>query len=209
MSVGEKDRVAATAEAVPRTAGRADVRRVRPDGIIETVRGTVRDELGLVTPQDVSVAADGSLLIAHFERVWRVARDGTLTVFAGNGRDVYDGDGGPATDAGITQPEAVAAMPDGAVLIAQSDERLRRVALDGTIRTVPGSFGFSDLAAAPGAYWSGRRRSLRSIPSRRRDRASSRSTATAARRSSLAVAHGPGSTATEGTRLPPESTPEM
>ena len=126
------------------------IRRVRPDGIIETVRGTVRDELGLVSPQDVSVAPDGSLLVAHFERVWRVARDGTLTVFAGDGRRVHDGDGGPATDAGIEWPAAVEAVPDGTVFIAQDDERLRRVALDGTISTVPGSFGFSDLAVAPG-----------------------------------------------------------
>lgn len=127
------------------------IRRVRADGIIETVRGTVRDELGLVSPKDVSVAPDGSLLIAHFERVWRVARDGALTVFAGDGREAHDGDGGPATDAGLAWPIAVEAMPDGTVFIAQDrDEQLRRVAPDGVISTVPGRFGFSDLAAAPG-----------------------------------------------------------
>lgn len=120
---------------------------MRSDGTIATFPGGSREELD--TPHDVAVARDGSLRVA-IDRVWRLAPDGALTAVAGDGRDVSDGDGGPAVVAGVSQPHAVEVMPDGSVFIAQGDGRLRHVGRDGTINTVPGSFGLSALAVGPG-----------------------------------------------------------
>ncbi|MEJ2885206.1 NHL domain-containing protein [Actinomycetospora aeridis] len=73
----------------------------------------------------------------------KIAVDGTISVFAGrwlargSGPGVLDGDGGPATAAGLNRPRAVAVDKDGVVYIADTDNRcLRKVALDGVISTM-------------------------------------------------------------------------
>ena len=70
-------------------------------------------------------------------RVRRVAPDGRISTFAGNGEEncpdneesAYDswfGDGGPAVDAVIKRPVDVAVENDGAVLIADSENMTHR-----------------------------------------------------------------------------------
>jgi NHL repeat len=63
-----------------------------------------------------------------------------ITTVAGTGTPGFSGDGGPATAAQLSVPAAVEFMPDGSYLIAdQSNQRVRRVAPDGTVTTVAGS----------------------------------------------------------------------
>lgn len=136
----------------------ARVRRVTPDGRIDTVAGNGESGFsgddGLATlarlyhPRGVDVGADGSLYIADQgnHRIRRVTRDGRIDTVAGNGQDTFSGDGGLATQAGLNSPEDVSIGLDGALYIADvENNRVRRVALDGRIDTVAGSglFDFS------------------------------------------------------------------
>jgi DNA-binding beta-propeller fold protein YncE len=58
-------------------------------------------------PTGIAVAPDGTLYIADTDnnRIRRIA-DGTITTVAGTGEDGDHGDGGPATNAGLTTPKA-------------------------------------------------------------------------------------------------------
>jgi hypothetical protein len=71
---------------------------------------------------------DGGFLVADTinDRVRRVDRDGTITTVAGTGRAGYGGDGGPAALARLNQPKAVAATPDGGILIGDASNDVVR-----------------------------------------------------------------------------------
>jgi streptogramin lyase len=117
------------------------VRRVGPDGIITTVAGSNNSGYGgdggpalkatLNQPDGLVVGADGSLYIAdtNNERVRRVGPDGVITTVAGTGTRGFGGDGGPATQAQLDTPSAVAVAADGGLYIADTNNnRVRRVA---------------------------------------------------------------------------------
>jgi uncharacterized protein (TIGR03437 family) len=85
---------------------------------------------------------DGNLYIADTfnHKIRRVARDGTITTFAGTGAQGFGGDGGPAGSASLNSPSSVALDANGNVYIADSrNYRLRRVGSDGIIQTVAGT----------------------------------------------------------------------
>jgi NHL repeat len=131
--------------------GNQRIRRVLPDGTITTVAGSsVRGFAGdggaatsgaLASPFGVAPTRDGGFLIADTgnDRIRGVGPDGTLATLAGSGVRGFAGDGGPATAASLNQPHAVAPLPDGGFLLADTDNnRIRRVGPDGTITTVVG-----------------------------------------------------------------------
>src|SRR4051794_24079759 len=77
-----------------------------------------------------------------------------ISTVVGDGTAAFSGDGGPAVDAQVSIPVAAVATPDGGYLIAdQSNQRVRRVAPDGTISTVAGngSVGYTGDGGAPTA----------------------------------------------------------
>lgn len=134
------------------------VRRVWPDGHISTVAGTgtsgftgdggPASAASLAFPKGVAAMANGGFLIADTSnnRVRRVWPDGHISTVAGNGKRtfVFAGDGGPATLAALASPGAVAALPDGGFLVADTyNSRVRRVWPDGHISTVAGNGGDS------------------------------------------------------------------
>lgn len=132
--------------------GNARVRRVAPDGTISTVAGIgVRGFAGdggpataaqLNRPFSVAPLSNGAFLIADLDnnRIRRVDSKGNITTVAGTGEASFSGDGGPATEAALNQPHAVASLPDGGFLIADTyNNRVRRVWPDGRITTVAGS----------------------------------------------------------------------
>jgi sugar lactone lactonase YvrE len=127
------------------------VRRVDAAGTITTIVGT--DEPGssgdggpaadasLEEPQALALGHDGSLYIADAtaNRIRKVGPDGVITTVAGTGEEGFSGDGGPAIDAELAWPRGVAVAPDGSLYIADTwNDRIRRVASDGTITTVAG-----------------------------------------------------------------------
>lgn len=75
-----------------------------------------------------------------------VADDGlVISTLAGTGEAGYSGDGGPAIQAAISQPDAVAVGPDGSVYVSDGVRHIRKIATDGTITTIAGTgeAGFS------------------------------------------------------------------
>lgn len=92
-------------------------------------------------PDGVGAASYGGVLVVEGlnNRVLHVTRAGAVTVVAGTGARGFSGDGGPATEARLSRPRAVAAGADGAVLIADGANRVRRVGADGIITTVAGN----------------------------------------------------------------------
>ncbi len=100
----------------------------------------------------VGLAEDGkgNLYVAARKqnRILKISRDREVSVFAGNGNRAFSGDGGPATQAGLSLPMGVAVNSTDDLLIADTgNNRIRRVgAKDNTITTVAGN----------GSLWHGR-----------------------------------------------------
>ena len=98
-------------------------------------------------PSQVATLPDGTIVFTDSgnERIRSIAPDGKIATVAGDGRkcpapEQPCGDGGPATAAQLNVPHDVAALADGSILIADTfDNRIRRVAPDGTIATVAGT----------------------------------------------------------------------
>jgi sugar lactone lactonase YvrE len=86
--------------------------------------------------------------------VRKINSAGIISTVAGNGTEGFSGDGGKATDAQLDQPQGIALDGHGNLFIADyGNQRIRKVASDGTITTVAGSKkGFiGDNGPAPNA----------------------------------------------------------
>lgn len=135
------------------------VRLVNSRGLIFTIAGGLEtppgpphrgSELGdggpatsasLSEPAGLAPLPGGGFLIADpaDNLVRRVDARGIITTVAGTGAPREGGDGGPATRAGLFEPEAVAVLPHGGFLIADhAGRRVRRVDARGIITTVAG-----------------------------------------------------------------------
>jgi trimeric autotransporter adhesin len=135
--------------------GSARVREVTTDGNISTAVGCGFFSCASLGGGDggpatkarlvpVGVAVDGSgniyIADAFYNSIRMVAPSGTITTVAGSGTGSYSGDGGPATKAGLNQPQAVAIDTAGNLYIADTgDSRIRMVTPDGTITTIAGN----------------------------------------------------------------------
>ncbi len=133
--------------------GNNRIRRVSTSGLITTVAGTgpaaftgdggPATSAALNAPARVAPLAGGGFLIADTgnNRIRRVDADGTIRTVAGASSTAgFGGDGGPAGRALLNGPEGVAALADGSIAIADStNDRVRLVGTDGTIRTLAGT----------------------------------------------------------------------
>jgi cysteine-rich repeat protein len=128
------------------------IRRITDDGTIWTIAGTGVEGFSgdggpainaeLANPYAVAVDATGRVLIADTlnARVRRIDLDDKISTIAGNGNVGDGGDGGPATAAELSGPTAVAVDAQGVVAIADPlNQRIRRIALDGTMSTIAGT----------------------------------------------------------------------
>ena len=130
------------------------IRRVAPDGTITTVAGNglsgrpgdggPATNAVLGVPDGVAVDSAGNFYIAEEDhmRIRKVTPDGTIITVAGNGTVGYSGDGGPATQAQLGDPAAVAVDAAGNLYIADTDNSvIRKVTPGGTITTIAGRGG--------------------------------------------------------------------
>ena len=119
------------------------------NGIITTVAGNGTRGYGgdggpathaeLYTPWGVAVDSSGNIYIAdtYNDRIRKVS-NGVIATVAGAGVEGYNGDGGPATSALLSQPAGVAVDPSGNLYIADSGNgRVRKVS-GGVIATIAG-----------------------------------------------------------------------
>ena len=84
--------------------------------------------------------ASRTLLFGNGQQRRAAALPSIINTVAGNGTSGFSGDGGPATEASLNTPVAVAGGPDGSLYIADYlNDRIRRVGPDGRITTVAGS----------------------------------------------------------------------
>ncbi|MCX4241359.1 NHL domain-containing protein [Paraliomyxa miuraensis] len=128
------------------------VRRITPDGIVDTIAGTGEAaysgdggpgvDAAIHWPSALELDPEGNLLIAQTRShvVRRLRIDGTIETIAGTGTAGFSGDGGPATSAQLDQPYGLALDDDGTLYVAdRANFRVRRIAPDGTIDTVAGT----------------------------------------------------------------------
>jgi uncharacterized protein (TIGR03437 family) len=151
-------------DAYPNTDATGAIRKVSPSGIITTVAGggTLAGSFGdggpatsaaLSSPRGIAVDAAGDLYIADAgtSSIRKVSTTGTITTVAGPGStNGILGDGGPATSATLSGPEALGLDAAGNLYIADfGNNRIRMVSPDGTITTVAGN-GSSTAALGDG-----------------------------------------------------------
>lgn len=133
------------------------IRKVNDSGIITTFAGrgdgvtTFSGDNGPATSASIyllnshngiAVDAAGNVYIADdgHHRIRKVDPLGIITTFAGNGKQGFSGDGGPATQASLYRPTGVTFDRAGNLYIADSDNgRIRKVDTSGIITTVAGS----------------------------------------------------------------------
>ena len=134
------------------------IRKISTSGIITTVAGTSKTTLSpdgqpaLSTDMDpgwIKVTADGTIYYTDagyggsdpdFARVRKIAPNGIVTTVAGIGKPGFSGDGAPAVSASLGFPGGVAVDAAGNVYISDtSNHRIRKVGLDGIIKTYAGS----------------------------------------------------------------------
>lgn len=94
-------------------------------------------------PQGIHLASNDDLYIADVSNnvIRKVAAaTGVITTFAGTGVAGFSGDGGAATSAQLSTPEAVRLNASGELYIADTgNNRIRRVTTGGVIGTIAGS----------------------------------------------------------------------
>ncbi|MGH3759088.1 NHL repeat-containing protein [Actinophytocola sp.] len=154
---------------VDRANGR--LRRVTPDGVIDTVPGTRSlrapendgpNVNGWIyspsnRPAATAVAADGTVYLAGNDDIRRIERSGRITVLGGGGELTFDpedggtgGDGGPAKAAWIYEPSGIDVDDAGSVYVADTNnQRIRRIDRRGRITTIAGG-GETPIGSAEG-----------------------------------------------------------
>lgn len=101
------------------------------------------------TAQHVAQDGQGNIYISdnYNSRIRRVTPTGTISTFAGTGVFGFAGDGGPATAARMSYPGPILTDGSGNVIFADTRiNRIRRIAPDGTIRTIVGNGTRGDRA---------------------------------------------------------------
>lgn len=139
-------------------AGNYRVRRVdNATGIITTVAGNGTKgynadgisavSASLTAPNGIAFDKNGNLFIADQYRIRRVdGKSGLISTVAGTGTAGFSGDGGAATAAKVDNVVGVALDAAGNLFFCDvNNNRVRKVATDGTISTIAGSglSGFS------------------------------------------------------------------
>ena len=100
----------------------------------------VATAMTLGQPARVTVDSSGNVYFSSLNCVFKVSAGGALSLVAGNSHAGFLGDGGPAVNAELNQPQGVAIDPNGNLYIADSvNNRVRMVTPAGIISTFAGN----------------------------------------------------------------------
>jgi sugar lactone lactonase YvrE len=137
------------------TYGNNRIRKVDPSGIISSVAGSGSYgfsgdggpalSANFYYPTGVSVDSAGNIYIvdAYNNRIRKVNSNGIVTTIAGNGSTTFSGDGGAATNAGLSLSAfslGVYADTLGNILLSdKSHHRIRKIDTNGIISTIAGN----------------------------------------------------------------------
>jgi len=128
------------------------IRKINTSGIISNYAGAGTPGFAgdggpavnarLNSPAGLAVDTAGNLYFADYNnsRIRKISKSGIISTFAGTGFFGFDGDGGPAINAQLSFPTAVAVDRSGKVYISDSaNHRIRKVDLSGVISTLAGT----------------------------------------------------------------------
>ena len=147
------------------------IRKVSVDGVITRFAGTGTAGFSgdggpaararLANPAGVASDATGNVYFADAwnHRIRRVDASGVISTFAGTGDRVDGGDGGPAAEAQLAYPAAIASGPAGDLYVvtyvpSTGNRRIRKIGADGMISAFAGTGGegyAGDADPAPAA----------------------------------------------------------
>ena len=122
--------------------GDNSLREVNSSGIISTLAPTNGEASPFLTISSIAVNAGGVYAVDEYnKRVVDISASGNITLFAGDGVPNFFGDGGPATSAGLDDPQGgIANDGSGNTYIADTNsQRVRKVTPDGIIHTLAGN----------------------------------------------------------------------
>lgn len=118
--------------------GNTNIRKVDTSGNISTL-------ISGITPEDIAVDSTGAIYFVDgvSSIVQKILPGGTIIPVAGNGTASFNGDGGPANQAEVDQPQGVATDTSGNVYVADTQNQVIR-----EMTPIPFSFGAALNAAS-------------------------------------------------------------
>lgn len=132
--------------------GNGRIRKITTDGIVNTIAGNGLFRFSgdggpaasatLYLPVSVVEDSSGNIFFTEpgVNRIRRVAPNGTISVYAGNGAEGYSGDGGQATSAALGDPNYLALGPNGNLYFTDNFNCVvRSITTSGVISTYAGS----------------------------------------------------------------------
>jgi sugar lactone lactonase YvrE len=132
--------------------GHSKIFKLGDDGIARRIvgsgqRGFAGDEGSALkamvdNPNHLVVDGEGNLFIADTgnHRIRKVSTDGIITTIGGTGAVGFSGDGGPAGEAQLAAPSAIAIDESGNLFIADfHNHRIRKISTDGIITSIAGT----------------------------------------------------------------------
>jgi len=105
-------------------------------------------QAGIGSIRGIAVDNEGNIFMTaqSHHRIRKMDKTGVITTIAGTGQQGFSGDGGPATQAQIRQPDDVAVDGQGNIFIADTmNGRIRKINRNGIITTIAGG--------EPGICW--------------------------------------------------------
>ena len=134
--------IAGTSVTVNQTLGQAYIISTLAGGLVEPPTTTTATSFSIPNYNSLAVDSSGNVYFPG-PSLWSVFKadvNGVVTRVAGTGVSGYLGDGGPALNARLSAPEALAVDPVGNLYIADtSNNRIRKVDTNGIITTVAGN----------------------------------------------------------------------
>ncbi len=118
------------------------VTRIAGDRNGSNLDGIPAIDARLALPSGLAIDNEGNIyfttILGH--KVHKIDTSGIITTIAGTGTNGFSGDGGPATQAQLSQPEDIAFGPDGSLYIADRlNRRIRKIDSQGIITTFAGN----------------------------------------------------------------------